>query len=97
MASICSAPASRARSADLRGVEIVGGRQARDELQVFGGGERVGRVQTEIADEKRVRLFAKSVQDSGGAHQNRAVEAEQKIQDARFTGLENARAGYAYL
>ena len=77
----------------LRGVEIVRRRQPRHELQVFGGAQRVRRVQTEIADQKRVLPLSKRVQNSGGAHQNRAIQAQQKIQDAHFAGLENARAG----
>ena len=79
---------------DLRGVQIVGRSQTlQAEIQEQFGADRVGYVETKVADQWRVIAPAKCVQQARRADQDGAVQADQKIENPRLARLEHARTG----
>ena len=81
---------------DLGGVQVVGGRQCgQAEGEEFGGGECIGGVEAEIADQLARFAMAQGFEQAGGAHQDRAIAAQQEIDDLLFARLQDARAGDA--
>src|SRR5208283_573411 len=74
----------------LGGIEIVRGCEAFEtELQQRSRRNRVGRVQAEIAGERRMRPVAQQVQQSQRPYQHRTTEPQQKVDDSFFARLEN--------
>src|ERR1700743_665999 len=60
----------------LRGVQIVPRREPRNQLEILGRGQRVRRIQTEVADQERMFLSPQRMQNSGGADENLAIQAQ---------------------
>ena len=81
----CRAPAC-ATWAAFRSCVGVTLRQA--QAEVFGGRQRIRRIQAEIADQFDAAPSSQRLQNSGRARQDRAVEPQQKIQDLFFPGLQ---------
>src|SRR5262249_25848708 len=82
----------------LGGVEIVARSQpVQSEVEEYGGGDGIGSVQAEVADQWSVRRLAERVQQAGRTHHDRAFELAQKVDDALFARLEHARAGHTRL
>ena len=81
----------------LRGVQIVrGSERLRPSREQQVRRDRVGRVQAEIADQPHA-CRAQCLQQARGAHQDRAIAAQQEIDDALLARLQDARAGDARL
>jgi hypothetical protein len=82
---------------NLGGVQVVrGGEEGDAALKIFCGGKRVGRVQAEIADEFPAGFGAKGFQNSAGADEDGAVQADEEVDDADLARLEDTRAGDAH-
>src|ERR1017187_4226542 len=80
----------------LRGVQVVRRREMlQPQREEFPGGEHVGRVEAEIAREIARLAVAQRFHQAGRAHQNRAIAAQQEIDDLLLARLEHARAGHA--
>ena len=91
------APAWRANVGDLIGVQVVRRRErVETQREQFRGGDFVGGVEAEIADERCLASPAQTVEQAGGPHQNGALAAQQKIDDAFLAGFQHARAGHPY-
>ena len=65
---------------DLRGVEIVRGREPRQtQFKIRFGSQSVGGIEAEIADQRLAGVsFAQSVENAGGANENRALRLTRK-------------------
>jgi hypothetical protein len=57
--------------------------------------EGIGGVEGEVAGEGLRGLSAKGVEEAGGANEEGAIEAEEKVDDFLFARLDDARAGDA--
>ncbi len=85
------APDARASSAICAAFRSCVGVEAGEaEIEQLRGGDGIGGVQAEIADEFGMSATAQCVQQAGGPDQDRAIAAQQEIGDALFAGLEYA-------
>ena len=80
---------------NLGRIQVVGRRQTREpERQIGVGGEGVGGIQAEVANQFRPGR-PRRLQEPGRTDQNGALQADQEVGDARFARLQNAGAGDA--
>lgn len=78
----------RGQRGHLRGVQVVGGRQARQaQPQETCRRQHIRRVQAEIADQRRMRFVLERVEQATRPHNDRAVQLEQEAYDPLLVRL----------